>query len=304
MPAKASAGDIENAVKAYVSGESCDNAAARFNTSWLTLSTELKRRDLFRSKADRYAIARERGGATRRKALGLPDAEIAARYIAGESENALSKAYGVSRNAIRTRLESSGVTIRTMSEAAKLRYVGMTAEERGALMEKAQEATRGRKQTREHRSKIALTRQERGFGISETERVLTGWLRDRGLDVIPQRAIGPYNVDLAIHPVAVEILGGGWHASKPGHAKRARYILNRDWCIIYIWVNATRSPLLESVTDYIVAAVQELRRSPSPVRQYRMIRGDGQELARGESNVEDIAIVVPGYESLNGSPVD
>ena len=156
----------------------------------------------------------------------MPDSEIATRYLAGESENALAKSFGVSRTAIRLRLESECITRRDKTTANRLLSQQTPIEEHHRRIKIAQEASRGRKQPIEHRIKIAKTRQENCTNASEAEYILADWLRLRGLDVIQQQAIGPYNIDLGIHPIAVEVFGGAWHAGKSTHQKRSRYILN------------------------------------------------------------------------------
>lgn len=304
MPAKASGADFENAIQAYVAGESCENAAARFHVGQGRLSTELAVRSLFRSRKERYQLAAPKIAETRMEQLGLPDAEIAKRYLAGESENTLADAYGVSRTAIAVRLRHQGITRRTQTEANQLLAEQTPIEEHHRRIKIAQKATRGRKHTMAHRRHIALSRQRRETLTSPAEHLLAKWLRERGASPILQQAVGPYNVDIGLHPIAVEILGGAWHASKPTHPERTRYILNQGWHAIFIWSHIRRSPLQEAVADYIIAALDELRSQPSPSGQYRVIRGDGYELARCQFDVQDFTLIVPGYESLNGSPVD
>lgn len=304
MPAKAPSSDFDNAIKAYIAGESCEAAAARYHIGERRLSTALKARGLFRSRKVQYSQAAPKISATRMAHLNLPSQEIAEQYLAGESENALAKAYGVSRRAITVRLSQQGITRRTQTEANRLLAEQTPIEEHHRRIKIAQIATCGRKQTMAHRRKIAQTRQQRKTNMSPTEVLLADWLRARGLSPIPQQAVGPYNVDLGLHPVAVEILGGSWHASKSIHTKRTRYILDQGWHMVFIWTHIRRSPIQESVADYIVSAVNVLCRDPTAIRQYRVIRGDGQELARCKTDVEHITLVVPGYESLNGSPVD
>lgn len=55
---------------------------------------------------------------------------VVSAYISGDSENAIAKKIGVSRNVIRTRLLDAGVCIRSGSEANVIRFNRATATER------------------------------------------------------------------------------------------------------------------------------------------------------------------------------
>ena len=85
--------------------------------------------------------------------------------------------------------------------------------------------------------------------------------QNQGVGVIYQKAIGPYNADLAIGTVAVEVLGGQWHRIKH-HGKRLRYILDAGWDVIYIWVDAKHFPLGPGAAEYVIAHC-EFREEPS-----------------------------------------
>jgi len=303
MTAKCSGADLDNAIQAYVAGESAEAIAQR--TPFLSakrLLDALETRGIRRSRSERYALAGQKAAETQRAQYGLPDIEIVNRYIAGESENALAHVYGTSRSVIRARLCAAGIPIRGQTEANRLITAQTPTEILHDRIAIAQEATRGRRQTKEHRHKIAKTRQAKEIGGSLTESVMADWLRARGLDIVPQQAIGPYNIDLGAYPVAVEILGGYWHLGKPIHPKRTRYLLNQGWHVVFVWSHPKRSPILPSAADYIVAFAQEIRGQPPSICQYRVIRGDGYELARGQADSENVSPIAPGCESFNGSP--
>ena len=302
MTAKCSDADLDNAIQAYVAGESAESAAARFHTSGERLTNILKTRGLFRSQRASRRLAIQKAQATRSAKLNLPVAEIAARYYAGESESSLARAYSLQRQQVRRCLIETNMAIRGRVEANRLLAKQTPTEEHHRRIAIAQEATRGRRQTREHRHKIARTRQAKEIGGSLAESIMADWLRARGLDIVPQQAIGPYNIDLGAYPVAVEILGGYWHLGKPIHPKRTRYLLNQGWHVVFVWSHPKRSPILPSAADYIVAFAQEIRSQPPSICQYRVIRGDGYELARGQADSENVSPIAPGCESFNGSP--
>jgi very-short-patch-repair endonuclease len=176
----------------------------------------------------------------------------------------------------------------------------MSKREKQASIANAQEWTRGKKLSIEHLRNHAKGREQRASGASHAEIALSQMLLRHGVKCIPQLAIDKYNVDLATDRLAIEVLGGLWHSSKPNHIKRLRYILNQGWNVVYIWAIKNRSPLSEIAADYIVAFLNELRGDPSLRGQYRVLRGDGQELARGCAQDDNIAIVVKGYEGGGG----
>lgn len=304
MTAKCSNADFENAIQSYLAGESIEKAAARFHTSSQRLTDEIKTRGLFRTKAQRAVIKGKKVSAARRLALPMTNDEIAAAYLSGESEFAIARMCGISRSAIRLRLLDTGVILRDQTEANRLLAAQTPQEEHLRRIRIAQGSTRGRKQTMQHRVRIAQTRERNRSHASIAEGYMCEWLKARGVDIVPQKAIGPYNVDIGTFPVAVEILGGNWHRSRTRHIERTRYIFDNGWNLVFVWVNATRSPLMPEACDYVVAFLDELRRNPTAASQYRVIRGDGQELARGGADFNDLPHVAPGYESLNGRPVN
>jgi very-short-patch-repair endonuclease len=277
----------------YVAGESAQNAAQRFHTTEITLRALLKERGLWRDRATMQAIRSAKVSATVMARSGLPIGDITARYLAGESENALAHAFGVDRSTIKRRLKVASTQRRSNTIANRLLR---SQTPRAVLLQrisKAQEATRGRKQTIAHREKIAATREVRLSNVSAAEILLCGWLAERGIASVPQKAVGPYNLDVGASPIAIEVFGGNWHASKANHIKRARYLFNAGWHLVVIWVHGTKSPLTPECADYIVAFLQEARSHPSMIRQYRVLLGGGQEVARGRANDDHISLVMP-----------
>lgn len=205
------------------------------------------------------------------------------RYLSGESLKALAARYGVSRTPIAARLIEQGITIRGYAAANKLRCTAMSPEQHRRNAEAAHAAVRGVRQTWEHQCKIALARQERLSHVSPAELLLAEWLKNRGIEITPQLAVGAYNVDLGTFPVAVEIFGGGWHAFGR-HRKRAperyRYLLDQGWSLIIVWVYDGRrgAALTPAVADYITTFCERTSTDPTFRREYRVIWGDGKEV--------------------------
>lgn len=212
------------------------------------------------------------------------------RYRSGESEQSLSKSYGVSRGVIRRILTENGVQPRSGSEAQTIRMERLSAEERIALAAAAHAAVRGSKQTIEHREAAARTNGNRLNNVSITEMTIANWLRDHGRDVSQQTPVGPYNCDITFSRVAVEVYGGNWHFSGRHQARaqeRIRHFFDRGWHFVIVLVGPD-FPLLPTITDYLITFAEEARRNPSSVRQYRMVGGDGELLASADSDADQV----------------
>lgn len=293
MARPASPSDVENAVRDYIAGESCQVVAARYGVGDKRLRSLLIERGLWRTRAEQQAIRAANVSAAQIAKSTLPSEEIVTRYLAGEPRQVLADAYGVSRTAIDVRLKAAGVPLRSLAETNRALAAARSPEENREIIRAAQAATRGRKHTPEHRNRIAKTREERQHGISEDERFMATLLKERGLEPIPQKAIGPYNVDLAAGPIAVEVFGGGWHAygrHRRRTPERFRYILDQGWGLVVIWNLRHRWPMNAAAADYVVAFAEQVRRDPSAAGQYRVIWSDGQVVPSGDFDVDDLTL--------------
>lgn len=222
--------------------------------------------------------------------------DLLRRYIAGETEQKLAAECGVSRSAFRLRLIEANITPRNVSDTMYIRW--QTADERlrSAMLNNAHASTRGKTVTEDKLINRAIGCERKSPNVAHAESVLADWLRERGLNVIPQKAIGKYNVDLAVQvpPIAVELFGGGWHAygsHRERFAPRVEHILNAGWAMVIIWLDARRYPLSVACADYIVTLTQEISRQESPRCQYRVILGDGQPAPAIESKLNTPAFV-------------
>lgn len=206
------------------------------------------------------------------------------RYIAGESGVALASEAGIDFANLYTAWHRRGWPVRDGQEAAALRYADTSPEYRQALTVAAHDAVRGRGQSFEHRCRIALGRERTLAHQSETEELLLNMLP---VDAIPGKAVGPYNVDIAIGTVAVEIYGGTWHAQGRAAARfpqRTRYLFDHGWSVVIIWVEQARYPLTVAAAEYVIALGEFTRSNPTATAQYRVIRGNGQVIVRGCAN--------------------
>lgn len=222
------------------------------------------------------------------------------RYQSGESAYALAKSYGVSRTTINSWLDRACIKRRGCSAAGKVRASKMTPEERAAQSVAAHDAVRGAHRTLDSNIKGASTRERKAHDglvkMSSGESLMDRWLTSRGMAHAFQKAIGPYNVDFAIgDSVAVEILGGSWHATKSKRikeSKRAEYILNFGWSIVFVW-NTYAVPMTEICAEQIVSIVDVVRSDPSSRGKYWVVRGDGKLVTARCGDMNEGALVVP-----------
>lgn len=216
--------------------------------------------------------------------------DIIRRYQAGESELKLAREFGVSRNVIRRRLVNSGVTPRNSSQANVASMALMPIEQRQARAAAAHAAVKGRKHSIAEKSQRAATVETLQIHISTIENLFADMLRSKGItNITQQKAIGIYNVDIAIERprIAVEVMGGNWHTSihhAALHHKRIPFILDKGWSVVIIWVNAMKYPLTIQAADYVVALVEAFRLNKPKRCQYRVIRGTGEDVPVFSSN--------------------
>jgi hypothetical protein len=262
--------NLDQAVQLYLSGEPLEKIQAASGVSITRLHRE--------------RVAR---GIPARKVLTLPTDEIVKAYLGGASEYGLAQQYGTSRGPIGRILTEAGVERRGMSEAGIVRTQGQTPEQRKAQVVEANRAARKRRIGEIEKFRRALTVERDGRPGSPGEIALRAMLQERGEEPIVERAVGPYNVDLAVLPVAMEVLGGGFHGVKERHAERTPYILDAGWHLVMVWDYEGRSALGAGAADYLVTFLEQVRRNPPATCQYRVITGQGELLtARGREDDE------------------
>lgn len=205
---------------------------------------------------------------------------LISRYVAGEPEQKLAREFGVSRPTIRRRLIEFGIQPRNISQSMHIMQSKLSDAERLARAAKAQATRRGQVDSDSVKAKRANTRERLALHGTEVETVLAERLRKSHYRVTQQKAVGIYNVDVAIESprVAVEIFGGHFHASgrhAARHHKRVKYLLDSGWHVVIVWADAKHYPVSDGCYDYLRKFANEMRRNPSPSRQYRVILGNG-----------------------------
>ena len=148
------------------------------------------------------------------------------RYQSGESENKLAHEIGINRMTFRKRLLKAGIKPRGGREAELIKWSNMSIDKRKAQVVAAHNACRGRIVTFDESCRRAKSREGTiNYNVSRNEVILGESLKELGLEVIHNLAVGPYSCDIGTGSVAVEVWGGGWHP-KIGEVERIKYILD------------------------------------------------------------------------------
>lgn len=218
------------------------------------------------------------------------------RYLAGESENKLAREIGVGRFCFRRHLVENGIAPRGQSESEAVKWSRMTPEQRKRQVKAAHDAVRGVPLTVDVKMRQAIGKERAKPNVSYAENLLAWYIDKQGFSVVQQKAIGIYNVDIAINElsIAVEIYGGGWHAYGRHIAryfKRTKYLLDSGWHVVIIWVDGRRYPLRREGADNVVSFLQEVCANPSISRQYWVILGDGSDAPIAENNLNGAALI-------------
>jgi very-short-patch-repair endonuclease len=223
------------------------------------------------------------------KRLDLDDEYLVQLYLAGKTVEEVATKFGVSRPTIARRLLRAEVPIRSYAEGARGRYEKTTRTDRLELTRAAHDAARGREKTHAEQVKRARSREARPPAMSVSEAKFAAWLDERRVTYRREVAVDKYNVDFALGPVAVEILGGEWHGTRAKtrtHSQRTPNILNAGWAMLFIWA-APNWPMTPAAADYAITFLQAVRSNPSLIGEYRVIRGDAQLLARARAEDYD-----------------
>lgn len=216
-----------------------------------------------------------------------------AMYQSGLSIKAVAEALKVSRSAITRALRSREIEIIGISERNRRRYANTTDEYRKASAMRAQTARKGMRDKPESLAARAVTRQNRGHGVSENERAISAHLELIGINGTPQLACGPFNIDIGIatQRIAVEIFGGNFHGY--GHhrkrtARRYAYLAEQGWRFVIVWVMADHYSAVADIAIAVAATIRE-HVVDKPAGSWWVLRGDGLLIRSGIGDFKRIA---------------
>ncbi len=211
-------------------------------------------------------------------------------YLSGKSALEVQTLVGIDRGVVKAELIRRGIEPRGRSAAGKLRASKMTAEEIAAQTAAAHAASKGRRAARAERVKRAATVEAKPPAMSVHEAKFAGFLDQLGATWRREVAVDIYNVDFTIGPVAVEILGGEWHAYKgERHPRRIKKILDSGWALVYLW-STDHFPLTITAAEYCVTFAQQASREPSLIGEYRVIRGDAHLITTGRDELDQFSL--------------
>jgi hypothetical protein len=279
MPRKLLPADLNHARRLYEAGDSFEKIAPVVGIHAETLRQKFH---ILGWPVRSVSHTREMGNNARYLALYT-------RYLAGETAMALATEVNMSCGNLTGAWKRRGWTIRDSSETMLLRMSTTAPDERKLLAAAAHEANRGRTDPMERRMRRAATRERLGLGISPLDRRLAEMLPGSHLGT----AIGPYNADVTIGCIAVECYGGQWHGGGRAFArwpKRVRYLLDHGWSVLVIWIDNGRHALSVKAANYALTLSDIPRLEPASWAQYRVIWGNGQEIARGCAQDDDFPI--------------
>jgi len=287
-------------IQLYEAGKTIEQIADHFSSCEQTVGRRLKEAGVPLRSTGVSVATRNR----LKRALRLPEAEVRKLYSEGMSVLAMAKHFGVSRPAVRKRLQDLGLELRSGSEANSLRMAKLAPKQRKALVSKANEAARGRVRSEAELIKAAESRFQRfaaeGTFDSPYQRDLVEALAERGVELVVELPVGPYNIDIAItgSSVAVELHGGGWHrygTHWESRKKRIEYLLSRGWALIEIWRcdyrNAAGFWNAAGLADKLVFLSDGYSRNPSAACKHWMLRGDGEFTTGLRSDGHDVPAV-------------
>lgn len=280
--------DLDDVVARYLSGESVSKIAPSVGVSVAYIYKRLKREGILRScrEAARLAAARKPILPWVLEAIDL--------YRSGMSQTDVAEHFGVTQSTVQRHFKVHGVS-RTRSEAERLKWAGMDAEARANQVAAAHAAVRGMTRPDDDLIRRAIGKQASLAHATAEEREVADALIGLGLEVVLQQAVYKYNVDVGVHPVAVELYGGAWHAHGRHAARfpqRCKDLADRGWNLHIIWAGYPGQPDVldvSRVTQDVATYYERSSSDPSFRRQYRMIWGHGELIAAGSVDDDNFA---------------
>lgn len=188
------------------------------------------------------------------------------------------------------RIVDAGGTTRSQSEANLVRMKREGVEGRKRLTKSANEKRRGSRVTpREALNKAAARNQQIGYGEVETIAALSA----QKMPTDPQRPCGKYNIDVAVGPVAVELMtsANSYTMSKRRFRKRLKYLTDQGYCVVVVVFRFNRLDALIGNLDDVVAFVKRAYRSPSVRRKHWMIRCRSERFSRVRNDLGQLTAV-------------
>lgn len=269
--------DADHLIQLYAEGlsmpEACRKAGAGVHTGYRLLT-------------ERGLI---RAAGLSQKGSGWAPANIEdfiADYRGGLSVNAMAGRHEVPRSCIVRVLRENSIGKRGRSEAERLKWSQMPQDLRKAQIEAAHIAARRPRTPVEMVSRARL-KQQTLMKATKAEADIIAVLAGAGLSPVWQMAAGKYNIDIALHPLAVEPHHGCYFPQRATGPQRMFDLFDAGWSVLVIDLNDAipfRDP------GQVLAFLDELGRLPSPAGHYRVVGGDGHLKASGRADAHGITL--------------
>lgn len=225
--------------------------------------------------------------------------DVASQFTQGASVKSLAVKFGRSRSVINACLADHGIKTRCRSDSMYLRMSKTSFEDRKKLTEKANQAIRAKPSSfhKENAEKQAITKAVSLSKVGAGEVEFMNSIKAKGFNPVPQLAVGVYNLDIAVGNLAVEVHANTGHPhTMPRLLRRIKDLLNCGYNVLYIKTLYEPSKCATDWTacaDYAVTFIDETSCLPSRACEYRVIRCNGDLIARGRLNGENLAIECP-----------
>jgi very-short-patch-repair endonuclease len=274
--------NLDHAIKLYESGKSLAQVADEIGIcSYATIGRRMIKAGIKLRTMERVASLR----LTKRMEDVI--ARGVGRYLAGETINDLCAELGVGRRLFQKAVITAGYELRTQAKSLGLRYNRMSLSERAAITTAANAAMRGKPASAGRMAQRAATNERTLQLASRADLILSVWLAQRGIQFTAQKALGPYNIDIAIDELSVAVeVNGGWHyfeGRAVPEAQRREYLFNRGWRLIEVKLTAPELKvwkwLRPACADKVVALLNELRQGEPAWGKHCVLGGDGEVLS-------------------------
>ena len=236
--------------------------------------------------------------------------EIERRYSLGQSVLQMAQELCEPRTTINLCLDELRLPARSGSEANLIRMAAMSFEEKKRLAAAANRKARNSGRSRDKMALAAKRRQNapKATHIGAFESEIGEELAARGIVTIPQFAIDIYNIDLFVpsRMVAVEVYTSSYRPAQISHsAKKTMKLLCDGISVANIWINRQRNERpTPAMYDQLVAFINEARRLPTGLGQYRVIRGRGDLDPLSQLYLDELADVAIRYRALKADGGD
>lgn len=200
-------------------------------------------------------------------------ARVYAMYRDGVPVIGIARAIGKARGLVYSCLRDLGLPARDMREAQRLRYAGTSDAERCSQTLAAHAAVRGKKRSEKVLAMQAMSRQAAMVRVGAFE-------SDLALDLaswapVQQFAIGPFNIDVMVWPLAIEVHTQRCHPhGSPRIRRRIRYLLDLGVSPCYLCVH-TRDGEVPSAEALIAIQCLIRKTQRGNAATYYLMRADG-----------------------------